>query len=59
VFNALVTGIEAGQTALALLGGDRTATGKQAGSIGRIRCAYLGHHALYSGMEQRWVSVPF
>ena len=59
VFNALVTGIEAGQTARALLGGGRTAPGKQAGSIGRIWRAYLGHHAVYYGMEQRWVSVPF
>lgn len=59
LFNALVTGIEAAQAARALLGGDRRATAEYADRIGHIWRAYLGHHALYYGLEKRWASLPF
>jgi hypothetical protein len=59
LFNALVTGLEAGQAARMLLDGDRTASGEHAHRMGHIWRAYLGHHALYYGMEERWTSMPF
>jgi len=59
VFNALVTGIEAGQAARALLQGDAAVTAAHARRMGLIWQSYLGHHALYYGMEERWTALPF
>jgi flavin-dependent dehydrogenase len=59
LFNALVTGLEAGQAARMLLDGDRTASEEHAHRMRHIWRAYLGHHALYYGMEERWTSMPF
>lgn len=59
LFNALTTGLEAGEATLALLDGDAAATGRYATRMGRIWQAYCRHHALYYGMERRWRSAPF
>ena len=59
LFNALVTGIEAGEAALALLDGDGTAMHAHAARAGRIWQAYQAHHATYYGMERRWPDAPF
>ncbi|MCY0095743.1 tryptophan 7-halogenase [Hoeflea ulvae] len=59
LFNALVTGMEAGESALALLDGDETAMPAHAARTGRIWQAYAGHHATYYGMERRWPDAPF
>ncbi len=59
LFNALTTGLEAGQATLALLDGDTAATGRYATRMGRIWNAYCRHHALYYAMERRWHSTPF
>ncbi len=59
LFNALVTGLEAGEAALAVLGGDMDATQAHAARTGRIWQAYAAHHATYYGMERRWPTAPF
>ncbi|WP_035531464.1 tryptophan 7-halogenase, partial [Hoeflea sp. BAL378] len=59
LFNALVTGIEAGEAALALLDGDGSAMHAHAARAGRIWQAYQAHHATYYGMERRWPDAPF
>lgn len=62
LFNALVTGLEAGETALQLLGGQQDAQGPMhayARRMGQIWQAYLQHHATYYGMERRWPMAPF
>jgi flavin-dependent dehydrogenase len=59
LFNALATGLEAGEATLALLAGDDDATARHAARMGRIWQAYVGHHATYYGMETRWPDAPF
>lgn len=59
LFNALATGLEAGEATLALLAGDETASQRYASRLQRIWQAYLGHHAMYYGMERRWPDAPF
>lgn len=59
LFNALVTGIEAGQAARALLDGDRTAPEEHACRRGQIWRAYASHQTIYYGMEKRWATLPF
>lgn len=59
LFNALATGLEAGEATLALLAGDHSATRRYAETMGRIWQAYMRHHALYYGMEARWAEAPF
>lgn len=59
LFNALATGLEAGQATLALLSGDGAATARYAERMGRIWQAYVRHHAIYYGMETRWPDAPF
>lgn len=59
LFNALATGLEAGEATLALLGGDDAATGAYAARISRIWQAYVAHHASYYSMERRWRDAPF
>lgn len=59
LFNALSTGLEAGQATLALMCGDSAAAGRYATRMGRIWQAYCRHHALYYGMERRWYGEPF
>lgn len=59
LFNALATGLEAGQATLALLAGDGTATQRYAERMGQIWQAYVRHHATYYGMETRWPDAPF
>lgn len=59
LFNALSTGLEAGEATLALLNGDTGATERYATRMSRIWQAYCHHHALYYGMEQRWRDAPF
>lgn len=59
LFNALTTGLEAGEATLAVLDGDTAATGRYAARMGRIWQAYCRHHALYYGMERRWRDMPF
>ena len=59
LFNALATGLEAGEATLALLAGNERATVDYAQRMGRIWQAYLGHHRFYYGMEGRWPQSPF
>ncbi|CAN5546601.1 tryptophan 7-halogenase [soil metagenome] len=59
LFNALATGVEAGEATLAILAGDETATQRYAARMGKIWQAYVGHHAIYYGMEKRWSDAPF
>lgn len=59
LFNALATGLEAGQATLALLAGEAAATQRHAEQMGRIWQAYVRHHAIYYGMEMRWPDAPF
>lgn len=61
LFNALVTGIEAGSNALAMLDDAKTdaAMRDHAAMIGRVWQAYSGHHATYYRMELRWRDAPF
>jgi flavin-dependent dehydrogenase len=59
LFNALATGMEAGEATRALLGGDDAATAAYAARVSRIWQAYVGHHATYYAMEQRWRNRPF
>lgn len=61
LLNALVTGIDAGNNALAMLDDARadSAMREHAAMVGRVWQAYAGHHATYYGMEQRWPDAPF
>ena len=59
LFNALVTGLQAGQAALRLLDGDEAAAADHATRLAAVWRAYVGHHALYYGMERRWPDAPF
>lgn len=59
LFNALATGLEAGEAALAVLGGDPAAMPRHAERMARIWRAYLGHYATYYAMEDRWPTSPF
>lgn len=59
LFNALATGLEAGEATRALLDGDDMATGRYAARMSRIWQAYVGHHATYYAMETRWRDAPF
>lgn len=59
LFNALVTGMEAGEAAHALLDGNAAAIQGHAMRIGRIWHAYLAHHRTYYAMERRWQDAPF
>jgi len=59
LFNALVTGADAGRTACAALTGDEGAVARYGARLARIWQAYLGHHGTYYGMERRWPTAPF
>jgi flavin-dependent dehydrogenase len=59
LFNALVTGLQAGQSALRLLDGDQAAETEHAARLAAVWRAYVAHHALYYGMERRWPDAPF
>lgn len=59
LFNALVTGLQAGQSALRLLEGDEAAEAEHAARLAAVWRAYVDHHALYYGMERRWPDAPF
>jgi flavin-dependent dehydrogenase len=59
LFNALVTGLQAGQAAARWFCGDETAAAAHAARMTGIWRAYVAHHALYYGMERRWPDAPF
>jgi flavin-dependent dehydrogenase len=59
LFNALATGLEAGEATRALLAGNAAANAAYAARISRIWQAYVGHHATYYAMETRWPEAPF
>jgi flavin-dependent dehydrogenase len=61
LFNALATGIEAGETVLAAIAAGDTAApwASYAARTGRIWQAYVRHLALVYGLEQRWPDSPF
>ena len=59
LFNALATGLEAGEATRAILAGDDAATRSYAARMGRIWQAYVSHHRIYYGMEARWPDAPF
>lgn len=59
LFNALVTGLEAGEAALQLVRGQQDAMYAYARRMGQIWQAYLQHSATYYGMERRWEAEPF
>ncbi|WP_051796952.1 NAD(P)/FAD-dependent oxidoreductase [Catenuloplanes japonicus] len=59
MFNALVTGVDAGRTAGAVLAGEDDAVAGYGERLGRIWQAYLRHHGMYYGMERRWAAAPF
>jgi flavin-dependent dehydrogenase len=59
LFNALATGLEAGEATYASLCGDSDATRSYAARMSRIWQAYVGHHATFYGMEGRWPDAPF
>lgn len=59
LFNALATGLEAGEATRAILAGELAATRSYAARMGRIWRAYVDHHRIYYGMESRWPDAPF
>jgi flavin-dependent dehydrogenase len=59
LFNALVTGADAGRTACAALAGDDGAVARYGACLARIWQAYLRHRGTYYGMERRWPAAPF
>jgi flavin-dependent dehydrogenase len=59
LFNALVTGLQAGESALRWLDGDEAAAERHAARLASVWRAYVAHHSLYYGMEQRWPDAPF
>jgi flavin-dependent dehydrogenase len=59
LFNALVTGADAGRTAGAALTGDHDAVARYGARLARIWQAYLRHHGTYYGMERRWPDAVF
>ena len=59
LLNALITGLEAGDAAGALLAGDESAPAGYAARIGQIWQAYAVHHAIYYSMERRWPDSLF
>lgn len=59
LFNALATGLEAGEATHALLADDIGATAAYAARMSRIWQAYVGHHAMYYRMETRWPDAMF
>ena len=59
LFNALVTGLQAGESALRWLDGDEAAAEGHAARIASVWRAYVAHHTHYYGMERRWPDAPF
>lgn len=59
LFHALVTGLQAGHSALRWLDGDETAPADHAARTADVWRAYVEHHALYYGMERRFSDAPF
>lgn len=59
IFNALYTGMKAGQTVQAVLDGQAAALEPYAARLEQIRAAYLQHHRLFYQAEQRWRDRPF
>ncbi len=61
LFNALATGIEAGETVLRALGGEdaQALWTDYASRIGQIWQAYAHHLRLFYAMERRWLDSPF
>lgn len=59
LFNALVTGLQAAESALRWLDGDAAAAEQHAARLASVWQAYVAHHSLYYGMERRWPEAPF
>lgn len=59
LFNALATGLEAGEATRSLLACEEEAMYCFASRMGRIWQAYIRHHANYYDMETRWPDSPF
>lgn len=59
LFNALATGLEAGEATRALLAGHDEAMRAYAARMSRIWQAYVRHHATYYAMETRWPEAEF
>ena len=59
LFNALVTGLQAAESALRWLDGNDAAQAEHAARLDSVWRAYAAHHALYYGMERRWPDAPF
>ena len=59
IFNALYTGMKAGQTVQAALNGQFIALTAYADRLEQIRAAYLRHHRLFYQSEHRWRDRAF
>lgn len=59
LFNALVTGLQAAESALQWLDGDEAAAARHAARLANVWQAYVAHHSLYYGMERRWPEATF
>ncbi|MFP5273886.1 NAD(P)/FAD-dependent oxidoreductase [Coleofasciculus sp.] len=59
IFNALYTGMKAGQAVRAALAGDPEAIEGYKSRLEEIRAAYLRQHRLVYQAERRWVDQPF
>lgn len=59
LFNALYTGMAAGEAALRTLGGDPKPAARYAERLAEIWAAYERHKALFYGEERRWPESPF
>lgn len=59
LFNAIYTGMKAGQAVHATLCGDPMAITNYTSRLEQIRAKYLAHHYSYYAIEQRWAQAPF
>lgn len=59
LFNAIYTGMRAGETAHKYLNGDKSALSVYSNRLEQIRAAYLAHRTTYYAAEQRWLQAPF
>lgn len=59
IFNALYTGMKAGQAVDAALSGERNVLESYSARLDSIRAAYIDHHLLFYQSERRWRDRPF
>lgn len=59
IFNALYTGMKAGQAVHAALTGDLSLVDSYVNRLKSIRIAYCHHHSFIYRSEERWIDEPF